>query len=76
MVVGRVPSPIGYINADRNTLDANVKPDPKNFGHVRRAFELAATGRFTEAALLRQLMCICRFYLDILSGHLLDIFCW
>ena len=54
---GRWPraAPVVYRNADRNSLGANVKSDPNNFGHVRRAFELGATARFTEAALLRQL---------------------
>ena len=47
------PAPIGYRNDSTLRTGANLVPDPERGPHVRRAFELLATGLYTRVDVLR-----------------------
>ena len=54
VAAGRFPwrAPLGYVNVGGKDA-ANIKPDPERAPHVRRAFELMATGQYTKSAVLK-----------------------
>jgi site-specific DNA recombinase len=56
VLAGRWPwsAPLGYKNIDCRD-GANIIPDPETAPHIRRAFELMATGLYTRAAVLRKI---------------------
>jgi site-specific DNA recombinase len=54
VAAGRFPwrAPLGYVNVGGKD-GANIKPDPERAPHIRRAFELMATGQYTKSAVLK-----------------------
>jgi hypothetical protein len=55
VVAGRFPwpAPIGYVSDSKSRTGANLVPDSELAPHVRRAFELVATGGYKKTDVLR-----------------------
>jgi len=47
------PAPIGYLNDSKTRTGANLIPDPERAPHIRKAFELMATGNYKKTTVLK-----------------------